>query len=786
MLLVLTNNIDDYQGQIESLQTPKQPIVVFETVPDIQKWLEVNHEPAGLVIDCSSTLFEAFLVRFTLQHTDTPTLLLQKLSSEKLQTKLTDFINNITLREKPKGHARILFVDDSKTVQVSYRKVLESDGFLVDLADNAEQGYEMALAKHYDLAIIDYFMPGDSGAELCRKLGARDETSELVRAILTAQYDQKIVDECLKSGARECMFKNESTDLFLARIRALYRSVQRKLQVDKERTRLIGLLHSVPEGVFGVTPEGYIQFVNPSTIKLLGRSAVELLGRRPHECVHPVDTGGKPTTEDLCFLQQAYMLEDELREWRTLFSHADGSLFPVECNVTPLGGDGTKEGSVVVFRDISEQQRLEKNWQWQLNHDHLTGLLNRSAFEEVMERELLNLKRLKEPSLLLFIDLDKFKLVNDELGHAAGDQLLVNLAEQLKSNARTTDQLTRLAGDEFAVLLSGIKTEQISELAEKYRKLFEQTTLDWEGKQYQVTGSIGATLLDKDSGSLIEMLAEADAACQQAKQKGRNQWILYEVGGAQPTVDGNWHKRLTSGIEDNQFILLQQTIVSANDVDSVIGNECFSRLEEGAALVTPSLFMSNALRCGVTLEIDQVMLQLLIDQCKQKSLDVKAWFSLNLSIETIGNDLFRKSLVEKWCESGLPTSSLMIEVSETELFKLSKWKKYLLQFKQDGFQIALDHFGMNTNSILNLSQIPVDVIKLDTTLTRTLATDLARRNLINAIVATAKQNEIEVVACNIETALELDLVQARGIDYVQGFYIGKPYRLAHSSQSTNP
>ena len=418
----------------------------------------------------------------------------------------------------------------------------------------------------------------------------------------------------------------------------------------------------------------------------------------------------------------------------------------------------------------------EKNWQWQLNHDHLTGLLNRSAFEDLMARELNNLKRLKEPSLLLFIDLDKFKLINDELGHAAGDQLLVNLAEQLKSNARVTDQVTRLAGDEFAVLLSAIKTDDIPKLADKYRKLFEQTNLDWEGKQYQVTGSIGATLLDKDSGSLIEMLAEADAACQQAKQKGRNQWVLYRKGEVQPTLEGNWHKRLTSGIKDDLFILLQQVIVKASDVEAVVGNECFSRLEEGGALVTPSLFMSGAVRCGLTLEIDQNMLKILVKQCKQKLPDINAWFSLNLSIETIKNDLFRATLVEKWAESGLPTSSLMIEVSETELFKLSKWKKYLLQLKKYGFQIALDHFGMNTNSILNLAQIPVDMIKLDTTLTRTLATDLARRNLIDAIVATAKQNEVKVVACNIETALELDLVQARGVDYVQGFHLGKPHR----------
>ena len=785
MLLVLTNHIQRHQSLVDQLHKQKLSLVVFETVPEIQHWLEVNHEPTGLLIDCSNSLFEAFLIRFSLQYTDTPTLLLTDQPLVQLQVRLRAFTDQVALRKQNQGQGRILFVDDSKTVRMLYRRELELDGFYVDLAESAEQGFELALTGQYDLAIIDYFMPGDNGAALCRRLGAQDETSELVRAILTAQYDPEIVDECLEAGARECMFKNESTDLFISRVRALYRSVQRKIQVDKERSRLIGLLHSVPEGVYGVTPNGTIQFVNPATIKLLGRSVVELLGERPHKFIHPIDTGGKPTTEDFCFLQQAYMLKDELREWRTLFSHADGSLFPVECNVTPLGGEGSDEGSVVVFRDISEQQRLEQNWQWQLSHDHLTGLLNRSAFEDILERELCHLKRLKEPSLLLFIDLDRFKRINDELGHAAGDQLLIALAEQLKSNARETDQLARLAGDEFTVLLSGIKNEDISDLAEKYRQLFEKTSLDWEGQQYQITGSVGAAILDENSGSLTEMLAKADAACQQAKQKGRNQWTLYSESIELSSIQGNWHERLTYAIKENLFIMLQQPIFCANAHEDtgrvLVGYECFSRLKEGSSLVTPSLFMSNALRCGVTSEIDQLLLILLINHCKQarivKAIPVELnWYSINLSIETLADDSFRETLLDKWGHSGLPASNLMIEVSEAELFKLPGWKKCLKQLKKQGFRIALDHFGMNTNSILNLANMPIDVIKLDTSLTRTLATDLARRNLIDAIVSTAKQSNIEVVACHIETSVELDLVQARGVDFVQGFHLGKPDR----------
>ena len=777
MLIVLTGNLERHAGLLEQLREQALSVQCFTTVPEIQQWLEVNHEPSGLIVDCLDRRFENFLIRFTLQHTDIPTLLLTDQPEPQQRLRLRAFTSRVALQESTGGYGRILFVDDSNTVRSTYRKTLEGDGFTVDIAENARSGLEMALHGNYDLAIIDYYMPDHSGAELCRQMGEHEETSELVRAILTAQYNPKIVDECLRAGARECMFKNESKGLFLSRVRALHRSVQRRIQVDQERTRLIGLLHSVPEGVYGVTPEGSIQFVNPATVKLLGRSVVDLLGRRPHECVHPVDAGGQPTTEDLCFLQQAYLLEDELREWRTLFTRADGSLFLVECNVTPLGGEGRNEGSVVVFRDISEQQRLEQNWQWQLNHDHLTGLLNRTAFEELLQRDISYLKRqqrAKHSSLLLFIDLDKFKHINDELGHAAGDQLLITLAEQLKSHARESDHLSRLAGDEFAILLTGVERNKALSLMEKYRTIFEQTCLDWEGQQYQITGSIGGLLLDETVESLTDSLAKADNACQQAKQKGRNQCVLYTESQDLPSLQGDWQLRLQTALSESRFMLLSQPIFSTHEQIHAAGEECFARLVEGNALLTPSLFMSKAQRYGLAADIDNWVIQRLITHCKSSPLPPRHWVGLNLSIDSIAEEDFVERLATLWQTTDLLPACLTVEISESELFKLPTWKKRLLELKKAGFNIALDHFGMNTNSLLNLPHLPVDMIKLDSSLTRTLATDIAPRHLIDAIVATARQSGITTVACHIESATELDLVQARGVDLVQGYLFAKP------------
>lgn len=782
MILALINQAERYQFLLNQLCSKSEPVLIFESVSKIQRWLERNEEPSGVLVDCSSKIFENFLIRFTLQHSDVPTLLLSDQSDEQLQLRLRAFNVRMNNQQSAKVKGRILLVDDSRTIQARYRKVLEADGFRVDLASDAEQGFIKAMKNPYDLAIIDYFMPGDNGAQLCRKLQTYDETSELPCSILTAQYEQAIVDECLKAGARECMFKNESIELFRARISALHRSVQRKNQIEMERSRLIGLLDSVAEGVYGVTADGRIQFVNPATLKLLGCSVVHLLGRYPHDCIHPVDSGGQPTSSDMCFLQQAYLFGDELREWRTLFSRADGSLFPVECSVTLLGQDKSdnpmkKEGSVVVFRDISEQKTLEKNWQWQLAHDHLTGLLNRNAFEEILERELGRVKRSREPSLLLFIDLDRFKVINDELGHAAGDQLLINLAKQLTKRARSSDHISRLSGDEFVVLLSNVASEEFSDLAENYRVLLEENVLNWKDKEYKITGSIGVAVLDRNAGTLIEMLARADFACQKAKQKGRNQWAIYNQDDDVKTQQGNWYQRLKSAIMNNNFSIFQQPIFDANDVERQLGSECFIRLQEGTTFIAPPLFISNAKRFGLMIDIDRLMLKSLAEHCREQQFDEQYWFAVNLSIDVLMERSYRTELSETWKISGLHCSQLILEIAEEELFKFPDWPRALSELREQGFKIAIDHFGMSTQALLNLQEMPIDMIKLDTVLTRNLGSNLARCNLIDAIVSTARQNKIKTVASHVESAEELDLLHARGVNFIQGFHLAKLTKL---------
>ena len=780
MILALISDVQRFESLLSSLEVKNSSVLCFNSLASIQHWLEVNATPTGLIVDFSTNVFEEFLIRFSLRYPEVPVLSLNEQPNEQLKLRLIAFENRINLRNIEETKTRLLLVDDSRTIQVRYKKLLEEAGYEVVLADDAEQGFDKAINNQFELAIIDYFMPGDTGAQLCAKLQADERTYDLACAILTAEYKAAVVDECIRAGAKECMFKNESTELFLTRVGALVKSVESKKQINKERGRLIGLLNSVAEGVFGVTPDGRIQFVNPATLNLLGRSMADLMGHYPHDYIHPIDNRGEKTSFEHCFLQQAYLLGDELRDWRTLFQRADGSLFPVECSVTSLGENGSNSGTVVVFRDISEQQRLEKNWQWQLSHDHLTGLLNRGAFEDVLNRELNRIRRTKEQSLLLFIDLDKFKLVNDELGHAAGDQLLVTLAENLNDGARETDYVGRLSGDEFLVLLTHVHENEYAEVIERYRILLEETSFAWEGKQHKVTGSIGAVVLDQYSESIGELLIRADEACQEAKQKGRNQWAIYREKTEGFTEQGNWYQRLTNAMQSQHFTLLEQPIFTTQDSRKV-GTNCLLRLKEGTALISPAVFMSNAKRFGVIKEIDKQVIDMLIKHSTRQALESNFWYSLTLSVEAMSDKSYLDYLLTRWAESGLSPSQLRFEFGEEDLFNYPQWKKQFARLQEKGFAIIISHFGMNSQSVLSLPQLPVTAIKLDTALTRELGTSLPRCNLIDAIVKTAKQNGIEVIASHIESASELDLLQARDVDMVQGFFLRKPVELIEES-----
>ncbi|KPK37548.1 MAG: hypothetical protein AMJ69_11175, partial [Gammaproteobacteria bacterium SG8_47] len=328
---------------------------------------------------------------------------------------------------------RILFVDDSPTVRAKIRRLLTKHGYEIGSAGSVAEAMDLARTQPFDLAIIDYFMPGATGDVLCHQLRADPRTTQISTAILTSSYADQVIKDCLAAGAVECMFKSEADELFLARVAAMSRSVQITRKIEQERERLASILSSVGDGVYGVDNNGLITFANKAAKSILGyEDDGELIGESPEEIFHPLEHGAHDMGEQ-ALLHEAYRSGDELHGYETVFRHRDGMNILAECTIIPLHIQDRREGAVVAFRDVTTRKLLEEELKWQANHDPLTELYNRKYLEDTLEQEVRRLKRSAECSALLYIDLDRFKYINDTTNHATGDRLLIQVSRQLQA-----------------------------------------------------------------------------------------------------------------------------------------------------------------------------------------------------------------------------------------------------------------------------------------------------------------------------------------------------------------
>lgn len=678
---------------------------------------------------------------------------------------------------------RILFVDDSKTSRTRFSRLLEKNGYHVETATCSKEGLQKAIDGQIDIAIIDYFMPDGNGDELCKALLENPHTRNIHSAILTGSYLDELIHDSLASGAVECMFKNEPEALFLARIGAISRAVKSRRTVDAEHQRLLGILNSVGDGVYGVDNRGFITFANPAAVNILGyRNAGELVGKRAHDIIHYANRDGSENPEETCFLQQAYEAGDELDFWETVFWNSARQPIDVECGVQPLRINGKHEGSVVGFRDIVERKVLEKELLWQANHDALTELYNRHYFEEELEAEVQQRKRSGEVSAVLYIDLDRFKQINDAAGHAAGDRLLMEISNQLKSRLRTTDLLARLGGDEFAVILRHVNREGIADVAESFREVLEEYSFNYDGRQYPVHGSVGVCVLDKDAISASEVMSSADIACHIAKTDGRNQVHVFNPDTDKShasTQEVGWSQRLKQALELDQFVLHYQPVLHTRpggDNGAVLYYEVLLRYQDGDELVTPNAFLSAAERFGIVNDIDRWMIRHAIIKLSSARNQVGDWvFGINLSSFTIKDPAISEYIRDMLKLYKVEPSSLVIEISETAAVEnIDATRKLIEALRKLGVRFVLDEYGSGFSSFNYLKHMEVDMIKISGHYIRDLAKDKTDFAVVKSINDVAHAFNIKTVACQVENVSVVKLAKDIGIDFVQGWHICEP------------
>ncbi|WP_244477680.1 MULTISPECIES: EAL domain-containing protein [unclassified Rhizobium] len=470
--------------------------------------------------------------------------------------------------------------------------------------------------------------------------------------------------------------------------------------------------------------------------------------------------------------------------------------------VTPLTkrfsdrlGEGTREIQTVLFVSnagmallfivltvwrlnsfLSHRRRIEEKLSHNANHDDLTDLPNRRLFEAKLARAL------EQPGTrhaLMFIDLDQFKAVNDNGGHAAGDALLCRVSRDLEKAIRDTDLLARLGGDEFGIVLPDCSLEDALRIGTRLRETVETIDFVWEGHRYTISASIGVVHLAGRRFTLQEALRAADIACYMAKEKGRNRVHVFETTDAaqtQFTANLNWVQRLHRALEGNNFRLVSQKIV-AIDGNGVPAEHCeiLLRLEEDGKLLSPGAFIPAAERFGLMPALDRWVVQHALDIISRRKGAASGTYSINLSGLTLKDDTFLPFLGEALRRSGVPAEVLCFEITETSAIEnLDEAIVFMKAMRAMGCRFALDDFGVGMSSLTYLKRLPVDYVKIDGSFVRDMLTDKTDWMTVEMINQISHLAGRRTIAEFVEDADILAALRTIGVDYAQGYFVGRP------------
>jgi diguanylate cyclase (GGDEF)-like protein/PAS domain S-box-containing protein len=572
-------------------------------------------------------------------------------------------------------------------------------------------------------------------------------------------------------------------------------SHRKSLEVSLSRSKRQAqyTLESIGEGVITTDNDGRIDYMNLAAEALIGTNRDDAAGHRVGELFSLVDDAdrrplGDPVERCLAIRRRVNMGR------RAVMVSVDGEQeHSVEISASPIRGPGSSiSGTVVVFHDVGEIRGLTRQMSYQATHDPLTGLINRREFERRLDEGMDAAHSEEAVHMLFYMDLDRFKAVNDSCGHLAGDNMLREVAALIKEQVRDSDFVGRLGGDEFGALLIGCPIEKARQIATDICNAIADYRFVWKDKIFNIGISIGLVEISHVSGSIQDVMSAADSACYVAKQQGRGQVHVYSARDeavARERGDIQWLRQLQSALHEDSFELAVQPIIAMRGgVETGPSVEVLIRLPDGQGRNADTAeFLRPAERYQMMPQIDRWVINAALQAISAGEIKIAGGRScaLNLSGQTLADESFLGFVVDALDRSGVAPSSICFEVTEKAILaNVQHAQRFIEVLHGIGCEFSLDDFGSGLGSFSNLKHLPIDYLKIDGSYTRNLVSDEVNQEMVHAMIKLARTMQFRIVAEQVEHQDDFDWLRDSGVDFVQGHFIEPPVALGSATTGT--
>jgi len=687
---------------------------------------------------------------------------------------------------------KILVVDDDPVVLKSLKDLLAIRGFNPNIAIGGQEAICQLNQNDYDLVLLDLHMPYVNGHDVMDHINANNIDTSVI--IVSGETSFEAAKNACTQGAYDFLRKPYATDELIITINNALKEkrlqkqnafMQQQLSESERLHRYI--VNTSPDIIYILDRDGHFTFINERIESLLGFSKEEIVGKHYSFLVHHDD------------MEQAKYVFNERRigtraakniELRLKCKddgksrHFNNRTLPIELSAMGMytvedESKNSYTGTYGVARDVTERKIAEETINFQAYHDLLTKLPNRALLRDRLSLAINQAKRDDEKLAVMFLDLDRFKNINDSLGHMIGDELLQQVSMRLKECIRAADTLARFGGDEFTLMLPKLHDghEDASKLAEKITNTLKQP-FNVDGHELYVSASIGIALYPQDGTDMDSLIKHADVAMYHVKGQGKNGYQFYSNEMNVPyieklSMDTGIHKAL----DNNEFNLVYQPQVNLR-TGEIVGVEALLRWEHPEhGAISPSEFIPFAEESGLIIDIGYWVIK---SACKELSQWRAAGLpEIRMSINISARQLMEESIVENIVslmrDHNVPGHCIELEITEHAIMSdMDSVIRKLKELSRHDITIAIDDFGTGYSSLSYLHKLPIQTLKIDRTFLKESRINKGDNTIINTIVAMAKGLNLNVVAEGVESQAQLEYLREIDCSEAQGFLFGKP------------